>query len=212
MEGLIQGMTETVRLWVRSLGAPGIFLGVMVETLVTLIPSPLVPMVAGFSLIPRGSSLLDVLIYSIVVIGITGGSAATLGALIHYWMGLYGGRAIVERYGKYLGVSKEDLEKFSSILGEKNRNFSLLLLRAVPVFPLSVVSIGAGILGIEVLPYAVVTLLGSLIRYSLLGILGFILGEAYDEASSWLDSFENLLIVAAIIILLIYLIHRRGRS
>jgi len=212
VEGLIQGMTETVRLWVRSLGAPGIFLGVMVETLVTLIPSPLVPMVAGFSLIPRGSSLLDVLIYSIVVIGITGGSAATLGALIHYWMGLYGGRAIVERYGKYLGVSKEDLEKFSSILGEKNRNFSLLLLRAVPVFPLSVVSIGAGILGIEVLPYAVVTLLGSLIRYSLLGILGFILGEAYDEASSWLDSFENLLIVAAIIILLIYLIHRRGRS
>lgn len=208
MEGVVQGVTEAVRSLVRSLGAPGIFLGVMIETMIAIIPSPLVPMIAGFSLIPSGSNLLDALSYSMVVIGLTGGLAATLGALIHYWIGLYGGRAIVRRYGKYLGVDSSDLERFSSKLNGRRRDLSLFTLRAVPVFPLSVVSVVAGILGVDLIPYTILTLFGSFLRYTLLGMLGFLLGETYEAASSWLDSVENLLLLAGIITLA-YLIYRR---
>ncbi|MEM0017630.1 MAG: VTT domain-containing protein [Candidatus Korarchaeum sp.] len=209
MEGIVQGVTEAVRSWIRSLGAPGIFLGVMIETLITIIPSPLVPMIAGFSLIPSDSSLSDALMYSVTVIGTTGGLAATLGALIHYWIGLYGGRVVVERYGKYLGVESDDLERFSSKLNSGRWNISLLMLRAIPIFPLSVVSIGAGVLRIGLLPYTLLTLVGSFLRYSLLGTLGFLLGEAYESVSSWLDSIENLLILIGIVVLITYLVYRR---
>lgn len=214
MEGMIQGITEAVRSWIRSLGAPGIFFGVMIESLIAIIPSPLVPMIAGFSLIPSGSDLLDALLYSITVIGVTGGLAATLGALIHYWIGFYGGRAIVERYGRYLGVESSDLDNFSSKLNGGRRDLSLLMLRIVPIFPLSVVSVGAGILRIELVPYTLLTLLGSFLRYSFLGILGFLLGETYEAVSSWLDSIENLLMLIVIITVLVYLVHRsrRGRN
>ncbi|MCS7102929.1 MAG: VTT domain-containing protein [Candidatus Korarchaeum sp.] len=209
MEGIVQGVTEAVKFWVRSLGAPGIFLGVMVETLITVIPSPLVPMIAGFSLIPSGSDILNALLYSMTVIGLTGSLAATLGALIHYWMGLYGGKVMVERYGKYLGVGSRDLERFSSKFNDKRRDFSLLMLRIIPIFPLSVVSVGAGILRIELVPYTLLTLLGSFVRYTFLGLLGFLMGETYEAISSWLDKIENFLIIAVIITLVLYLAYRR---
>lgn len=209
MEGIVHGVTEAVRSMVRSLGAFGVFIGVMVETLIAVIPSPLVPMIAGFSLIPGGSNLTDALSYSMAVIGSTGGLAATLGALIHYWIGLYGGRAIVRRYGKYLGVESDDLERFSSKLSGRRRDLSLLILRAVPVFPLSVVSVVAGILRIDLIPYTLLTLSGSFLRYTFLGVLGFMLGETYEVASSWLDNMENLLLSAGVIIIASYLIYRR---
>lgn len=211
MEGIVRGITELARGLVEDLGAFGIFLGVMLETLVTLIPSPLVPMVAGFFLIPRGSDLGSVLSYSASVIGFIGGSAATLGALLHYFIGFYGGRAILERYGKYLGVEEDEIEEFSSRLSSKNNMFYLFLMRFLPVFPLSVVSLGSGLLGIRLLPYSLVTFAGCFLRYTTLGVLGFFVGEAYEEASHWIDSVENLLIILLIIGSAIYLLHRRLR-
>ncbi len=211
MEGMIHWMTEAVREWVRNLGALGIFLGVMLETLITIIPSPLVPMVAGFSLIPNGSKMVEAFYISTLLIGVTGSLAATLGALLHYLIGLYGGRALIDRYGKYLGVNSSELDGILTKISGKNEIISIFILRSVPVFPLSVVSLGAGIIGMRILPYTAATITGTFLRYSFLGMLGFMVGEAYEEVSSWIDSVENLLIFASITIVLLYLVSERVR-
>ncbi len=211
MEGIIHWMTEAVREWVRSLGVLGVFLGVMLETLITIIPSPLVPMVAGFSLIPNGSEMIEALYISTLLIGVTGSLAATLGALLHYLIGLYGGRALIDRYGKYLGTNSSELDGILTKISGKNEIISIFILRSIPVFPLSVVSLGAGMIGMRILPYTVATITGTFLRYSFLGMLGFIVGEAYEEVSSWIDSVENLLIFASIMIVLLYLVSKRVR-
>jgi len=212
VEGMIHWMTEMAREWVRSLGALGIFLGVMLETLVTIIPSPLVPMVAGFSLIPRGSGMIEALYISTLLIGVVGGLSATLGALLHYLIGLYGGRALIDRYGKYLGTNSSELDEILMKISGKNEIISIFILRSVPVFPLSVVSLGAGMMGMRILPYTLATLGGTFLRYSFLGMLGFMVGEAYEEVSSWIDSVENLLIFASVTIVLLYLVIKRVRG
>lgn len=205
MEGTVHWMIEVVKEWVRELGALGIFLGVMLETLITIIPSPLVPMIAGFSLIPGGSGMMEALYISTLLIGVIGSLAATLGALLHYLIGLYGGRALIDRYGKYLGTNSSELDEILMKISGKNEIISIFILRSVPVFPLSVVSLGAGMMGMRILPYTLATLGGTFLRYSFLGMLGFMVGEAYEEVSSWIDSVENLLIFASVTIVLLYL-------
>lgn len=193
---------------VRDLGAIGIFIGVMLETLITLIPSPLIPMVAGFSLIPKGSDFLNALAHSVYIIGLTGGIAATLGALIHYWIGFHGGRVLVERYGKYLGVKGDELDGLYSRLSGRSSMLSLFLMRLIPIFPLSVVSVGSGLLRIRVLPYALVTFIGCFLRYSALGLLGFMVGETYEGISSQIDRIEDFLIIILIAGFALYLLRR----
>ncbi|MDK2373041.1 MAG: VTT domain-containing protein [Candidatus Korarchaeota archaeon] len=188
---LTEILIETVSAWIRELGWLGVFGGVMVETAITLIPSPLVPMAAGFSLIPPHSSPMYVLYVATFTIGLVGSVAATLGSLAHYALGYYGGKPLVERFGKYLGISWEEIESFSDRIRNKRKWLGLFFSRALPIIPLSPVSIGAGIIRMDPYRFSLFTLLGAFPRYFVLGIAGYLLGIAYEGLVSVLDTAET---------------------
>ncbi len=74
-----------------------------------------------------------VLYVATFTIGLVGSVAATLGSLAHYALGYYGGKPLIERFGKYLGISWEEIEIFSGRIRGEREWWGLFLSRALPI-------------------------------------------------------------------------------
>src|SRR5436853_7852086 len=48
--------------------------------------------------------------FNIWLVSVAGAFGCVVGSLVAYWVGMYGGRPLIEKYGKYLLVSRHDLD------------------------------------------------------------------------------------------------------
>lgn len=194
--------------WVQALGPLGVFLGVMIETFIAPIPSPLVPMAAGFILtfgLPPLEAFL-VISFSVMLVG---ASAATIGSFFGYGIAYFGGYPIIERYGKYLGTSIEEIEYMRKSMEASSRDeIFLVTARVVPIIPLSVVSLLYGALRADAKRFALFTFLGTLPRYLILGLLGWVIGVGWQNLAEMIDLFETLILVLLLIFLVVFILYR----
>jgi membrane protein DedA with SNARE-associated domain len=123
-----------------------VFIGVIIEQIIVPIPSPLIVMGAGAILVSPELSIPNAFLQILWIIVIPGAISSTLGSYIGYLISFYGGKALVVRFQHFLS-------------------------RAIPVFPISLVSIFVGLLRIPVKPFTLYTLLGSIFRCLFLGFL-----------------------------------------
>ncbi len=95
---------------IRAHGAWSVFIGVIIESVIVPIPSPLIIMGAGFVLISPELSFVQALLPIALQIVLPGSIASTLGGYIGYAIGYFGGKALVDRWEKFLGFSWQDVE------------------------------------------------------------------------------------------------------
>ena len=91
----------------------------------------------------------------------------------------------------------------------------IFLTRAIPVFPVSLVSIFAGLLRVPIKPFTVFTFLGSIFRCLLLAFVGWWIGATYEKVATHLDSLEtivSILLMIGMIAILGYLYRRLRKS
>ncbi len=204
-------MTEILNWIIDSIRAHGpwsVFIGVIIESVIVPIPSPLIIMGAGFLLIRPELSFLEALMPILVQIVLPGSIASTLGAYIGYGIGYLGGKPLVERLQGFLGFSWSDVETMERRFHVGQVNTSLFFLRALPIFPLSVISAGAGLLRLPIKQFTLWTFYGSIPRCLFLGYLGWGLGEPYQAIAKGIDKFESivsLLLLALIFALILWL-------
>lgn len=101
-KGEVMAIEELVMSWIeafKSLSYFGIFLALCIE----FIPAEIVLPLAGYW-VSKG----DMTLFGAVLAGSLGGVA---GPLTLYWIGRYGGRPFLERFGKYLFIKPEALDK-----------------------------------------------------------------------------------------------------
>jgi membrane protein DedA with SNARE-associated domain len=193
---------------IRAHGPWSVFIGVIIESVIVPIPSPLIIMGAGFLLISPELSFLEALMPILVQIVLPGSIASTLGAYIGYGIGYLGGKPLVERLQGFLGFSWSDVEKMERRFHVGQVNTSLFFLRALPIFPLSVISAGAGLLRLPIKQFTLWTFYGSIPRCLFLGYLGWGLGEPYQAIAKGIDKLESivsLLLLALIFALILWL-------
>jgi membrane protein DedA with SNARE-associated domain len=193
---------------IRAHGPWSVFIGVIIESVIVPIPSPLIIMGAGFLLISPELSFLEALMPILVQIVLPGSIASTLGAYIGYGIGYLGGKPLVERLQGFLGFSWSDVEVMERRFHAGQVNTSLFFLRALPVFPLSVISAGAGLLRLPIKQFTLWTFYGSIPRCLFLGYLGWGLGEPYQAIAKGIDKLESivsLLLLALIFALILWL-------
>ena len=82
---------------IRAHGAWSVFAGVIIESVIVPIPSPLIIMGAGFVLISPELRFVHALVPIILQIVLPGAIASTLGSYIGYAIGYYGGKPLVDR-------------------------------------------------------------------------------------------------------------------
>jgi membrane protein DedA with SNARE-associated domain len=186
---------------IRSYGAWSVFIGVIIESVIVPIPSPLIIMGAGFVLISPELSFFGALLPILLQIVLPGAVASTLGAYIGYGIGYFGGKTLVDRWKGFLGFNWNDVESLERRFQGGRINTSIFFLRALPIFPLSVISAAAGLLRLPLQQFSLWTFYGAIPRCLLLGYLGWGLGETYQGFAKGLDKAEG--IVSGILILTI---------
>jgi membrane protein DedA with SNARE-associated domain len=118
-------------------------------------------------------------IESYVVLALAGSLGYLAGALIGWAIGARGGRALIERHGRWLHVAPETFERAESWF-ERFGNRAVFLGRLTPVVR-SFISIPAGALGSPLGPYIALTLLGSMIWCFGFAAAGWALGDTWES-------------------------------
>lgn len=204
----IDGIIALLISWVVALGPFGVFLGVMIETFIAPLPSPLVPMAAGF-ILTLGLDPLQAILVILFSVMFVGALAATVGSFFGYGIAYFGGYPIIERYGKYLGTSLEEIEYMRKNMEKSSRDeIYLFTARAIPIIPLSVVSLLYGAIRADVKTFTVFTFLGALPRYLALGLLGWIIGVGFVNLAEMIDLLETLIFILLIIFLVVFILYR----
>ena len=144
----------------RAHGQLSVFIGVMIEQVIVPIPSPLIVMGAGAILILPELSIPNAFLQILWIIVLPGAIASTLGSYIGYMISYYGGKALVVRFQRFLDVDWEEIGHLEKRFQGKKEAISIFLSRAIPVFPISLVSIFAGLLRIPIKPFTLYTFLG----------------------------------------------------
>ncbi len=202
-------MLEQVAHWVQgvveSLGYPGLFLLIVLESTMVPIPSLLVMPFAGY-LASQGS-------FSLPVILVINSTAALTGSTISYLIGAAGGKPLLLRYGKWVLVRPKDLER-AEIYFARHGSATVLIARFLPVVR-HLISIPAGIARMSVPKFLLQTFLGATIWGGGLMVVGYVLGSRWEEVATHAKKFDLViaaLIVLAIVALAIRFVIRRRRE
>jgi len=153
---------------IGSLGYWGVFMGMTLESACIPIPSEIIMPFSGF-VVWQGNTNMTLI--GITVVGAFGN---LVGSLIAYFVGLKGGRPLLEKYGKYLLITYNKLELadrwFSKYGGE-----AVLISRVLPIIR-TFISLPAGIAHMDLKKFAVYAFIGSLPWTFALGCIGIKLG------------------------------------
>jgi membrane protein DedA with SNARE-associated domain len=196
---LISEITQWIMDLMRTHGQVSVFIGVMIEQIIVPIPSPLIIMGAGAILILPGLSIPNAFLQILWIIVLPGTIASTLGSYIGYTISYYGGKALVERFQRFLAVDWNEIENLEKRFRGKKEALSIFFSRAIPVFPISLVSIFAGLLRIPIRPFTFFTFLGSIFRCFFLAFFGWWIGATYEKAAVRLDSLETIVSILMLI-------------
>jgi membrane protein DedA with SNARE-associated domain len=188
----------------EAVGYLGVAMWVAIESVVIPIPSELVLPFAGF-LVGEGKAIepLTGQPWNVVLVILFGTIGATLGALVAYAIGLWGGRPVIERWGRYLGITPEDLDRADDFFA-RHGNAAAFFGRMIPVIR-SLVSFAAGISHMPLGRFIVFTFLGSLPWTALLVVSGVVLGANWEEIGGILKRFEYLVLAILAVIALLWI-------
>ncbi len=189
---------------VDRLGALGVGLLILLENLIPPIPSEVVLPLAGFRASTGALSVFAV--WPAATVG------AVAGALVLYGLGAWLGYDRLHNLAGrpwFVLASQRDIERGDELF-DRHGTKVVLLARCVP-FLRSVVSIPAGISGMPVLRFTVLTAIGSGVWNGVFIALGWILGEHWDRVGTWLGPVSAV-VVGLLVVGVIVLIVRRQRS
>lgn len=207
---MIAELTNWILSFMQAHGQATVFIGVIIESIIVPIPSPLIIMSAGALLIDVGCPAHLTLIQIVSKIVIPGSIASTLGAYFAFAIAFWGGKLTIDRFHRFLGFSWEDVLWMEKKL-EGRVNMMIFLLRALPIVPLSLISAAAGVLRLPVFPFTIWTFAGALPRCLVLGYLGFLTRNSYRGLAGQINALETIISIVIIVGVFMVIIWLRFR-
>ncbi len=198
MTELIEAVLRAITNAIAALGYWGIGIGMAIESANIPLPSEVILPFGGY-LVSTG----QLEFYRTVMAGTVGG---TIGSALSYYLGLWGGRPFLVRYGRYFGFSMKHLalaDRWFERYGEATVFFT----RLMPVVR-TFISLPAGISGMNFKRFLVYTFLGSLPWSLLLTYAGLKLGQNWEAIKPWFHRLD-LVVVLGLAVVLLYLWRNR---
>jgi membrane protein DedA with SNARE-associated domain len=193
-----------------AVGYAGVLLAMAIESAMVPLPSELILPFAGF--LVSDASLLEPISgqpWSFWIVVIVGTIGNTLGSLVGYAIGAYGGRPFLERYGRYLLIRQHEIEiadRFFARWGAQTAFFSRLL----PIVR-TFISFPAGVARMDIRKFIVYSTAGAFLWSIALVWAGVQLGARWEEIRALLQPFDLAIAVAVVVLVLGFVWLRLGR-
>jgi len=201
-------LTNWITSTMNSLGYLGIGLLMFLENLFPPIPSELIMPLAGYTATQPNTQILVIPAIAVGVIG------TILGALPWYYAGLLLGKNRLEllasRYGKWIGISGEDIQKSVNWF-EKHGSKAVLFGRLVPGIR-TLISVPAGISKMPIAPFLIYSTVGTVGWVSLLTYAGYFLGKNYPLVEKYIDVISKVVVAVVLIAIAWFIINRLRRK
>lgn len=200
LSGLLAFIVERTVAFIASLGYWGIAIGMAIESANVPLPSEVI--------LPFGGYLVSTGQLEFCRAALAGATGGTVGSICSYFLGLWGGRPFLLRYGRYLGISPKHLalaEDWFARYGEATVFFT----RLMPVIR-TFISLPAGISRMHFGRFVLYTFLGSLPWCFFLTYLGLKMGQHWEDLKYWFHRLD-VLVVLALTALVIYFWRRKKR-
>ncbi len=185
---------------ISSGGYPIVVFLMALESMIVPIPSEAVMPFTGYLITTGRFTFLGVILSS------------TLGSLIGSWLsyeaGKYGGRPLVEKYGKYLFLNRHHLdwtENFFKKYGDK----TVFVSRFIPIVR-HLISIPAGMGEMNRKKFVISTVLGAGMWNAILMYAGYAFGTHWEEAERYAGAFNNVLRILVVVGILYFLYTKRA--
>ncbi len=194
-------MIHFLQVNILPLGALGVFLASVIEEVIAPIPSALIMTMSGFIFISGGFSFATVsaLVFKVAIPAALG---VTLGSFAVYFVAKFGGKFVIEKWGRFIGLYWSDIEKLQSRLsGTKKDELLIGGARIIPIVPSVAISAFCGIIQMKIWKYFVISLLGTFVRGLILGAIGWQVGNVYAKYAKYISSAENAILLSTILIL-----------
>ncbi|MCX6829426.1 MAG: DedA family protein [candidate division Zixibacteria bacterium] len=190
-EAIIQPVAQWIINIISQMGYLGIVVTMGIESACIPLPSEIIMPFSG-SLVSGGR-------FTMLGVSVAGALGCVLGSVVAYLAGYYGGRPFLEKYGKYILLSKKDIDT-AEHWTRKYGDTAIFVSRLLPVVR-TFISLPAGIARMNFIKFVLFTFLGSLPWCWALAYIGKVLGDNWTTLGKYFhqaDIVIGLFIVAGI--------------
>lgn len=190
---------------ISASGYFGIIILMAIESACIPLPSEVIMPFSGY-LVSTGQ-------FNLWWVGAAGAFGCVVGSVVAYYAGMYGGRPVLERYGKYLLLRKKDLD-LADRWFERHGEIIILVSRMLPVIR-TFIAFPAGVARMDLLKFCVYTFVGSFPWCLGLAWIGKKLGDHWHDIKEYFhhaDIVIGVLILAALVFYLVTHFKREKRE
>ncbi|MDR1535336.1 MAG: DedA family protein [Planctomycetota bacterium] len=201
----LAGELGALALWLADsilvLGYPGLIFLMAVESSLIPFPSEVVVPPAGFLVYEGRMSWIGVIL--------SGAAGSLLGALFNYWLALRLGRAFIIKYGKFIFLRPESLEKAERFFA-RHGGIATLAGRLIPVIR-QLISLPAGAARMPLGRFCLFTAVGSGLWVAILALVGWLIGRNRELLGEYMRSASLLATAGALGMVMVYFLLQRRR-
>ena len=190
MIAILENLSNFAIYLIQSLGYWGVFIGMTLESACIPLPSEIIMTFSGFAVWQGNTNM------TLLGITLVGAVANLFGSLIAYYVGLVGGRPLLEKYGKYILITHSNLERADKWF-EKYGYEAVFISRMLPGIR-TFISLPAGIARMDIKKFIIYTFVGSLPWTFALGYIGFLLGPHWELIESYFHILDIVVIIGVI--------------
>lgn len=197
---------------IKSHGPLAMFVGGIIEQIIVPIPSPIITMSGGAFLIDPNLPFFQTIWEIITQVSLPYSFGAIIGVSFVYLIAFYGGRPLIDKFGKYIGISWNLIEKVKADFQKTIKDELFILISVcIPVVPVSLISAFCGGFRIKHQKFYSMMFLALIIRTIILGYLGLNVGEALLGLAHGLDKIESFLTIFGAFLILGVLFLKREK-
>jgi membrane protein DedA with SNARE-associated domain len=194
--GLTEFLATYITRFIDQVGYASVFVLMTMESMVFPVPSEAVMPFAGFLVAEKSFTFGGVIFFSTL--------GSIVGSLISYYIGAWGGKPFIRRFGKYFLLHQDDLE-FTERFFLKYGSITIFISRFIPVVR-HLISIPAGMARMKLFPFCLYTIIGAGLWNSFLTGAGFYLKQNWETVMKYSKVADVLVVVflAAALLLFVY--------
>lgn len=198
LSDIINFLVDLVADW----GYIGIFLLMALESSFFPFPSEVVMIPTGY-LVYKGEM-------SVTLAFLAGAFGSLAGALFNYYLCFFFGRSFIQKYGKYVGITDEKMDKFENFFN-KYGEISTFNCRLIPGIR-QYISLPAGLAKMNILRFCIFTTLGAGIWVAILIAIGYFLGDQKELIAEYLHTIIIVLLIVVAMITAAYIYIQKNKK